>query len=451
LSKFALVQGILLTPNWTGIKVRLYQVITMKALKSKNAALFIFVLIIISNNLKSQSDFIWGKQFGSEKNEYALNHLIDENGNIYIAGKTDGVVEGKNFGKNDGFILKIDSSANTIWSRQFGTDGEEDIQWSAIDNRGCVYITGSTTGVFNGKKSGKEDIFIIKYDPQGEEEWKKQFGTDSTDIAKGIHADNKGFIYLTGMTGGKLGQSSYGKTDAFIMKLDINGNHIFTTQFGTAADDFSYAITGGNESDIFVCGTTFGDIAGKNKGFMDGFTGHFTDRGDLIRYDQFGSEGFDLAMILSVDEEKNIYVGGSTSGNFACQQLGEGDCYLLKINEKGEILWNRQFGTAKHDGVRSIDLDSKISDNILISGILNLPPSQGFMRMFNKNGDQLWERKFIAVGSYLATSGKDVNFDNKGNIYHMGLTGANMFGISRGEADIYLVKLALDRCYFKIK
>lgn len=423
----------------------------MKAFKSKKASIVVIALFILSYNLKSQTSFLWGKQFGSEKSEYALNHLIDENGNIYIAGKTDGAIDGKNYGKNDGFITKIDSSANTIWTRQFGTDGDEDIQWSAIDNKGFVYITGSTTGAFNGKTFGKEDIFIIKYNPQGELEWKKQLGTDSTDIAKGIYADNKGFICLTGMTGGKLGQISYGKTDAFLMKLDSKGNHIFTTQFGTSADDFSYAITGGPDSDLFVCGTTFGDLAGKNKGFMDGFTGQFNDRGELIRYIQFGSEGFDLAMILNVDGEKNIYAGGSTSGNFAGQQLGEGDCYLLKINQKGEILWNKQFGTKNHDGIRSITINSDISDNILVSGILNLPPSQGFIRMFKKDGEQLWERNFVARGSGLATSGKDVNLDHKGNIYHMGLTGANMFGTSHGEADIYLVKLVLDSSFRIIK
>lgn len=423
----------------------------MKAYKSKKGSIVVIALFILSYNLKSQTSFVWGKQFGSDKSEYALNHLIDEYGNVYIAGKTDGAVDGKNFGRNDGFITKIDSSASIVWSRQFGTAGDEDIQWSAIDNKGCVYITGSTTGAFYGKNFGKEDIFIIKYNPLGEVEWKKQLGTDSTDIAKGIHADNKGFIYLTGMTGGKLGQILYGKTDAFLMKLDSKGNHIFTIQFGTSADDYSYAITGSPDSDLYVCGTTFGSIAGKNKGFMDGFTGQFTNRGDLIRYTQFGSEGFDLAMILTVDEEKNIYTGGSTSGNFACQQLGEGDCYLLKINDKGEILWNNQFGTNNHDGIRSIAVNTEISDKILVSGILNLPPSQGFISMFNKDGEQLWERSYVARGSNLATSGKDVNLDHKGNIYHMGLTGANMFGTSHGEADIYLVKLVLDSGFCKTK
>ena len=416
----------------------------MKILKINRTLIVIITLTMMANHLKSQTSFIWGKQFGSDKNEYAMNHVIDNMGNVYVAGKTNGIMNGKNYGKNDGFITKIDSSGNTIWTRQFGSDGEEDIQWSAMDNTGCIYITGSTTGVLNSKSFGREDIFVVKFNPQGEMEWGKQYGTDSTDIAKGICADNKGYIYVTGMTGGKLGQNSFGKTDCFIMKLDNKGKQLSTAQFGTPGDDCSYAITGGPDSDVFVCGTTWGEFAGKNKGLIDGFAGHFTDRVDLIRYYQFGSEGFDIAMILNVDRDNNIYIGGSTSGNFGCQQIGEGDSFLMKISENGDILWNNQFGTKNNDGVRSIDFNFNISDNILVSGILNLPPAQGFIRMYKKDGSLLWERNFIAKGKNIGTSGKDAGFDNKGNFYHMGLTGANLFGSLVGEADVYLVKLKLD-------
>jgi hypothetical protein len=306
----------------------------METLKIKQALIIVLFITMTSDYLKSQNNFIWGKQLGSDKDEYAMNHITDSNGSIYIGGKTTGIMADKNRGKNDGFITKIDSLGNTLWTRQFGTDGEEDVLWSAIDNTGCVYITGSTRGILGDKKWGKEDIFIVKYNPQGEMEWKKQFGTDSTDIARGIYADNKGYIFITGMTGGKLGQKSFGKTDCFIMKLDNKGNLLFTYQFGTTCDDCSYAITGGSDSDIYICGTTWGDMAGKNRGFIDGFIGHFSSELVPARYNQFGSEGFDIAMILYPDDEKNIYVGGSTSGNFGSQQIGEGDGFLLKIGER---------------------------------------------------------------------------------------------------------------------
>jgi hypothetical protein len=417
----------------------------MKLLKNKRTIVIILALTIIVTSLKSQTSFIWGKQIGSDKEEYALNHVIDNNGNIYVSGKTRGMMAAKNLGQNDGFITKIDSSGSTLWTRQFGSEGDEDVQWSAIDNKSFVYITGSTTGVLNNKNFGKEDIFVVKYDMDGNLEWTKQFGTDSTDIVKGICTDNSGNIYITGYTTGKLGKLSYGKSDCFIMKLDNMGNQLFTFQFGTPADDNSYSITTGPDSGIFICGTTWGDLAGKNKGFIDGFTGQFTDKGNLIRYNQFGTDGFDIALIIKADNEKNIYIGGTTTGNLGSQQIGDGDCFLMKATEKGEILWKNQFGTKNHDSVRGLTFNPKVSDDIIISGLINLPPGEAFIRMYKKDGGLLWEQKFAGLGQATGTSGKDVTIDEKGNIYHMGLTGANLFGSSSGGPDVYIVKLRSDK------
>ena len=415
----------------------------MNILIIRKAAIVIFASFLATNQLKSQTDIIWGKIFGSQQDEYVLNHVMDASGNLYVAGKTTGIIGTENFGKNDGFLTKIDSAGNVLWSRQFGTPGEEDIQWCAIDKSGNIYLTGSTTGDLNGRNSGKEDVIVVKFSTDGQLLWSKQFGTAGSDVAKGIYSDNAGNIYVTGFTEGKLGQSSSGKNDCFIMKLDNDGNQIFTTQFGTPEDDYSYAVSRGPGSDVLVCGSTWGALAGKNKGMIDGFTAQFSDKGELIKYNQFGSEGFDIAMMLYMDNEKNVYVGGTTSGNFGCQQNGEGDCFLIKLNNKGEILWNSQFGTANNDGLRSISFNPEISDNMLVSGILNLPPGMAFIRMYNTEGKLLWERVFEGC------SGKDVDFDNRGNIYHVGLTGENTFGKLIGLHNYYVVKLKLEKEYLK--
>lgn len=412
---------------------------------SKEVILVIFVSLLISVTSKSQTSFVWGKQFGTDKDEYVLNHLTDQSGNIFVSGKTTGNLDGVNKGNNDGFLTKIDSLGNTLWTRQFGTGSDEDIQWSAIDKAGCVYITGTTTGDLGMKNAGFNDIFIVKYNPAGQLEWSKQYGTDSTDIAKCIYVDTKGFIYVTGATNGILGKASQGKMDCYILKLDTNGDKQYAYQFGTPQNDFCYSITGDANSHIFVCGTTWGNIATVNKGFIDAFVGEYTDEGTQVKLMQFGSEGFDIAMSIEVDKNKNIYVGGTTSGNYGSEQIGEGDCFLTKFDSNGNQLWNKQFGTKNNDGVRSICFNTNISDNILVSGIFSLPPGQAFIRMYQADGMLSWEHKFVAQSNNSGTSGKDISIDNNGNIYHVGLTGANLFNTLIGEHDAYLVKLRLDK------
>lgn len=418
-----------------------------RLIKRKLTIIVVGILLVMTINSHAQTNLSWGRQYGTEKEEYARNHVTDQYGNLYVSGNTKGIMNEQHFGNNDGFIAKIDSSGNSIWTRQFGSAGDEDIQWSVIDSKGFVYVTGVTTGISGKKNFGKEDFFLAKYSPQGDKIWIKQFGSDSTDKALGIFADSNGYIYLTGATMGTLGKSSYGSQDAFILKLDDNGIPVYIQQFGTAAPDAGLAITGDNNGNLFVAGSSFGDMGKANKGFMDGFVGQFTDNGSLIKYTQFGCEGFDIPTSILLDKEKNIYIGGTTSGNYASQQKGEGDCFLLKFSSKGDLLWKDQFGTDKHDGVKGLAINQEISDNILVSGLLNLPPAHAFIRMYKKDGALLWEKKLIEEGDNRDASGKDISIDNKGFIYHLGLTGSSLYGNQIGDNDFYLVKLKLDSTF----
>jgi hypothetical protein len=404
----------------------------------------LLLFLILNLNINSQTTLKWGRQFGSGKEEYVMNHLVDSHGNVFIAGKTTGNPGGQNAGANDGFLSKIDPDGNLLWTKQFGTDGDEDIQWSAIDASDCVYLTGSTTGSLGAKNAGKEDIIIIKFDSNGKPLWSQQIGTDSSDVGKGIYADNKGFLFVTGYTFGNLGINSKGNSDGFVIKLDVNGNTNFAYQFGTEENDMCNSITG-YAGELFVCGTTAGDLAEKNKGFLDVFVGEITDKGQPVRFTQTGSEGFDIPMNLIVDKDKNIFVGGTTSGNWGCQQLGEGDCFVTKISNSGELKFVSQFGTKGHDGVRCVTMNEKATDNILVSGLIHLPPANAFIRMLKKDGTTVWEKQIIDEGKSGEASGKSVTIDDNGIIYHVGLTGSNLFGTLTGGHGFYLVKLSLDQ------
>jgi hypothetical protein len=405
------------------------------------------IILAININSEAQTSFIMGRQYGTTEAEYARNHVADRNGNLYVSGNTKGIMDDKNFGNYDGYITKLDSTGNTIWTKQFGSDGIEDIQWSAIDNKGNIFVTGTTTGSLGDSNFGQTDFFLVKFSSEGKKIWTKQFGSDSTDIATGIFADYKGYIYLTGSTLGVLGKSTSGDQDAFMMKLDSTGIPVYTIQFGTTSRDGCSAITGDNFGNLYVCGSTFGNIGSTNNGFMDGFVGQFTEDGILTKCTQFGSEGFEIPTSILSDNEKNIYVGGSTSGNFASEQKGEGDCFLVKLNLRGDLLWKDQFGTNKHDGIKGLAFNAEISDNILVSGILNLPPAHAFIRMYKKDGSFLWEKSLIAEGDNRDASGKDISIDNKGYIYHLGLTSSSLYGNLIGVDDFYLVKLKLDNTH----
>ncbi|MFA5849509.1 MAG: SBBP repeat-containing protein [Bacteroidales bacterium] len=409
--------------------------------------IFILSLFVsFANCVHSQTNFIYGKQFGSNNESVAYNPVADKFGNIYVTGDTKGAIAGQYFGKTDGFVSKYDSTGITLWIKQFGTSEDERITWLASDSLGNVYVTGCTNGLFGEKNFGKEDILVVKFDTNGNIEWQKQYGSDSTDVGNMIYVDYKGYVYVAGATKGTMDNSSSGKADCVILKLDSNGNIVWKKQFGTPKGDECAGITG-DSSNIYVCGYTFGDLAAVNKGSLDAFTGKFTNKGELVKFFQFGTNGLDVASHIAMDKEKNIYIGGTTIGDFGCKNQGEGDSFLTKIGKDFEIIWTQQFGTNKWDGINGIALYEELSDNIIVSGCQNWPSCQSFIRMYKKDGSLVWVNNFTASGKNGGTCGKGLCVDNNGNVYHTGNTGGNLFkSIDKPEGhDVFLIKLSLDK------
>jgi hypothetical protein len=409
----------------------------------------IFILslfICITNCIESQTNFVYGKQFGSDKDGVAYNPVCDQYGNVYIAGDTEGALEGVSFGKTDGFVVKYDSTGNTIWTKQFGTSEIDKINWLAIDPSGNVYVTGYTTGVFSAQNFGKEDIIVAKFDTNGNIQWQKQFGSDSTEVANMIYVDHHGSIYVVGATKGTMDQLSFGSADGIILKLDSKGNTIWKKQFGTSVGDECLGITG-DSTHIYICGYTLGDLAAKNKGGLDAFVIKMTDRGEQVKLFQFGTETFDMASHIVVDKEKNIYIGGSTSGDLGGKHQGEGDGFLTKLNKNFEIIWTQQFGTNKWDGINGIVINEQLTDHIIVSGCQNWPSCESFVRMYSKDGNLLWVNNYVAASKNGGTCGKGLCMDHNGNIYHTGNTGGSLFKtIEKPEGhDIFLIKLSPDK------
>jgi hypothetical protein len=394
----------------------------------------------IPDTLQSQPSLIWGKQFGTDKEEYVMNHVADPSGNFYICGKTYGSFNGQNKGNNDGFIMKVDGKGNMIWQSQYGSAGEENEQWCTIDRDANVYITGSTTGDLACKNHGLEDIYITKFDKDGRQVWTVQYGTDSIDAGQSVFV-NGDDIYVTGTTSGKFGDELKGKSDCFIMKLNPQGEIAWIRQFGTPADEHATGISIFDHA-IFVCGNTWGDLGGNNAGFLDCFTGEFDLSGKPLKFNQFGTPGFDLAMNM-LAEQDGLFVCGSTSDSLAANQQGEGDAYIVKMKRTGEIAWKSQFGTCLHDGARCIATNNNFPDLVLVSGLQHLPPAQGFIRAYNKNGAFLWEKTVSALEGDMNTSGKSVILDNSGRITHTGLTSSSAFGTLIGVTDFYIVSYQL--------
>jgi hypothetical protein len=113
----------------------------------------------------SSGNKLWVKLLGTSGNDGAFGVAVDASGNAYITGYVGGSLDGQTYaGLGDAFIAKYDSSGNKQWVKLLGTSGSDGAGGVAVDASGNVYIAGNTNGNLDGQtNAGDYDAFIAKY------------------------------------------------------------------------------------------------------------------------------------------------------------------------------------------------------------------------------------------------------------------------------------------------
>lgn len=179
----------------------------------------------------------------------------DADGNVYIAGYTDGNLAGNaskypNAGFEDYYVASYDKASILRWAHQGGTAFSDRVTGIALDAFGGIYLTGYTDGGLEGNvNQGQRDAFVTKFNSSGTRQWTRQLGTDSNDIANTIEVEKNGVLYLAGTTSGAFAGAD-GSGGIFVIKGDGSGsqfNQSWVKQFGTATgkgEDISLSTPG---------------------------------------------------------------------------------------------------------------------------------------------------------------------------------------------------------------
>ena len=165
---------------------------------------------------------------GTAQEERAGGVAIDATGNVYQAIAAGGPIDGQPYvGDKDLVLIKDSPTGTRLWTRELGTPGSSGRTASRSTRTGDVVVTGYTTGDLDGGHAANttDDVFVVKYDPDGNREWLRQFGVPAVaDRGYAVATDAPGTIYVTGYTRGDLAATNLGDKDVFLAKLDPNGD-----------------------------------------------------------------------------------------------------------------------------------------------------------------------------------------------------------------------------------
>ena len=388
---------------------------------------------------------VWTHQIGTLRPSYEQATAVDANGGIYVTGYVYGTLPGQAYaGLYDAFVRKYDASGAEVWTRQFGSSEYEFAFDIAVDASG-VYVTGTTQAALPGQvHAGGADVFVRKYDASGTEIWTRQFGTSLFEFTSNISVDPSG-VYVAGSTQGEFpGQSSSGATDAFVRKYDLNGNEVWTRQFGTASSESVGGVVV-QAAAIYVTGFTSGAFAGQtNAGSSDIYVRKYDSNGNEIWTRQFGTSSSERAHGIAADAT-GIYVAGRTSGTLPGQTAsGNIDAFVRKYDANGIEAWTRQFGGALEGSSLAIAVNA--TGVYLAGGIEGQLPGQtlasgnAFAAKYGADGTHIWTQVF---GTWFDEEAKGVAVDATG-LYVGGYTAGDLTMpdyVGGGNTNAFVVKI----------
>ena len=415
--------------------------------KTIGTPLLVLGLVLGVSAVQASQPPLWTSQFGSSGFDVTISLDVGTGQDVYAFGFTE----------NDVFLRKFDRDGDEVWTREFGTPEIENAGGTAVDSQGNVYVSGRTDGILPGQVSaGGADAFVRKYDSDGNELWTRQFGTPAFDQGLGMASDRLDAVYVAGRTRGALpGQVSVGNEDAFIRKYDSDGNELWTRQFGTTAGDMVFGVVVDATGDVYLGGRTDGTLPGQvSAGVLDAFVRKYDPDGNELWTRQFGSSGRDNSRFIALDPKGNIYAGGRTSGALPGQvSAGGRDAFVRKYDSDGNELWTRQFGTAAFDGVRGVAADS-MGNVFVAGGTRGAFPGQVsagdldmYVRKYDRDGNVVWTRQFGTPEADVQSSGGGggvdlLAVDSTGSVYVGGLTLGTLTGQdpNAGSADAFVRK-----------
>jgi len=323
----------------------------------------IFVVKYSSSGTKQ-----WTKQLGTSSTDWALGVATDPSGNVYVTGYTSGGLDGTSAGGKDLFVVKYNSSGTKQWTKQLGTSSDDRAYGVATDSSGNVYVTGDTDGGLEDNTSAGADLFVVKYNSSGTKQWTKQLGTSNDDYARGVATDSSANVYVTGYTSGGLDGTNAGSDDLFLVKYNSSGTNQWTKQLGTSSDDRAYGVATDSSGNVYVTGYTEGGLDGNTStGAKDLFVVKYNSSGTKQWTKQLGTSSVDMAYGVATDSSGNVYVTGWTSGGLDGNTSADSsDLFVVKYNSSGTKQWTKQLGSSSADEPDAVATDS--SGNVYVSG-----------------------------------------------------------------------------------
>jgi len=272
----------------------------------------------------------WNETFGGSNID--VGHSVDQttDGGYIITGYTRSYgTSGRNV-----WLIKTDADGNELWNNTFGgTDDDEGKSVQQTTDGGYII-----TGYSKSYGDGDEDVICIKTDANGDQDWMKIFGGDNDDAGSAVQQTSDGGYIIAGYTW----SYANGGADVWLIKLNADGDQEWSKNHGGLSSDGAWSVQQTTDHGFIITGWTFSH--------GPGYLGNVwlvktDDEGNEEWNHAYGGTDADRGYAVKQTTDGGYIIAGYT-GSFGA---GLYDLLLLKTDDAGIESWNHTFGGSGRD------------------------------------------------------------------------------------------------------
>jgi hypothetical protein len=335
-------------------------------------------------------------------------------------------------------------------SEQPASTGITTAQGTVVDSSGNIYVLGNATGDFgNQLNQGSQDVYVTKYDSAGNVTWTKLVGSGGAASGYGIALDPAGGVVIAGSTTAKLTTTSItnGNTDSFVASYDANGNQNWTQQIETLATNQANAVSVDASGNVYIGGSVSGGVIGAGQASTatpDAYLAKLDSKGHVVAENQFGTSlGASQVSATALGSDGSLYVASVQNGDAVVSKYAGGDVTAAPV-------WTQDLGALQSGGAiggltisgSNVYLSGTTSNaNLTAGGQASIASAStggtdAFVFNLTDNGTSVTPGYVSYVGTSAKDQGGQITVGADGTIYLAGTTMGTLAGQQRSAQNV---------------